>query len=172
MKFVLGSSNKAKKQALEEWLNNNFEQKCEIETISVESNVSAQPLSIEATIEGAINRAKNALNKSKNADFGVGLEGGVFKVGGKMFLNGWASIVSKDGEVMLGAGPSVELPAEIVQKLENGIELGEVMEQMHKRDVRNFEGAFGILTKNMITRTKSFELALICAWAKNEYAWI
>jgi non-canonical (house-cleaning) NTP pyrophosphatase len=34
-----------------------------------------------------------------------------------------------------------------------------------RKGVRENEGAFGILTRNRITRTESFKLALVCALA-------
>ena len=169
MKFVLGSKNKAKIEAVENWLKNNFKNFNSVEGVEVESEISEQPLSNEVTIDGAINRAKNALELRPDADYGVGLEGGVYKVKEKMFMNGWACLIGKDNIIKIGSTPSIEVPEEIALKLENGQELGDVMKEMHERDIRNYEGAFGILTKNMITRSKSFEMALICAWGDMDY---
>ena len=49
----------------------------EITSLSVPSGVSAQPFSDEETMQGAINRAKRALEEG--APIGIGLEGGVMK---------------------------------------------------------------------------------------------
>ena len=57
------------------------------------SEVSAQPLSDNETMTGAINRAKNAL-KSEDAQIGVGLEGGVVKTEHGYFLCNWGAIVT------------------------------------------------------------------------------
>ena len=56
MKVVVGSKNKTKVGAVEKvWKD------AEITSISVPSGVSAQPFSDEETMQGAINRAKRAL---------------------------------------------------------------------------------------------------------------
>ncbi|HAX72989.1 MAG TPA: inosine/xanthosine triphosphatase, partial [Firmicutes bacterium] len=50
------------------------------------SEVSAQPLSDDETVQGALNRAKFV---AKHADMGIGLEAGVETLNDTMYLVNW-----------------------------------------------------------------------------------
>jgi len=50
--------------------------------------------------------------------------------------------------------------------IEGRIELGLVIDQMAgMQDVRSRQGAWGVLSRDLVTRSMSFELALIAAFA-------
>ena len=50
--------------------------------------------------------------------------------------------------------------------IEGRKELGLVIDEVSgKRDVRSREGAWGVLTRDLVTRSMSFEVALIAAFA-------
>ena len=53
----------------------------EIEGVSVSSEVSDQPSSDLEAFQGAWNRAENASKKIENADFWVGIQGGIEEKG-------------------------------------------------------------------------------------------
>ena len=53
---------------------------------SVPSDVSSMPLSIEETMNGARNRAKNLVKAGIVADYYIGIEGGTTDVLGKKYL--------------------------------------------------------------------------------------
>jgi non-canonical (house-cleaning) NTP pyrophosphatase len=59
------------------------------------------------------------------------------------------------------------VPPELVKKVVEGRkELGLVIDEVSgKRDVRSREGAWGVLSRDLITRSMSFEVALIAAFA-------
>ena len=71
----------------------------------VVSGVANQPMSDAETMEGALNRARNALRADDSAHYGsirniryilgVGLEGGVQKIGNCWFESGWIAIVDR-----------------------------------------------------------------------------
>lgn len=123
---------------------------------SVSSGVSEQPFSDEETIQGAINRAKAAL-ESEGADLGIGLEGGVVETEFGMFLCNWGAIIDKDNEPIIAGGARILLPDEIAKELKKGIELGDVMEAFTKqKDIRSHEGAIGIFTNHYVTRKDMF----------------
>jgi len=159
----VGSINRIKRRAVEESCSDLFG-KVEIRTYAVPSGVSHTPLSDEAMIEGAINRAVGAFNRSE-ADLGIGLEGGVTITPYGPFLKGWVAV--HDGENrFIGATPAIPLPRHLMDELNRGRELSDVMDESSgRKDVRSNEGAFGILTGNRITRILSFKLALYCALA-------
>lgn len=75
MKVVLGSTSDSKIQILKDTLQPMSRQNLEISGVEVASGVADQPLDETTTIQGAINRAKNALSKTQGYDFAVGLEG-------------------------------------------------------------------------------------------------
>ncbi|MFD1777584.1 DUF84 family protein [Fredinandcohnia salidurans] len=123
---------------------------------SVSSGVSAQPFSDEETIQGAINRAKSALEK-EGTDIGIGLEGGVVETEFGMFLCNWGAIVDKDNDPIIAGGARILLPSEIARELKKGIELGDVMEDFTKqKDIRKAEGAIGIFTNQYVNRKDMF----------------
>jgi inosine/xanthosine triphosphatase len=82
------------------------------------------------------------------------------------FLRGWA--YATDGKRgAFGAGPSISVPPAIVKTVVEGrSELGEVIDELAgARDVRSRQGAWGVLSRDLVTRSMSFELALIAAFA-------
>jgi non-canonical (house-cleaning) NTP pyrophosphatase len=104
------------------------------------------------------------------ADLYVGLEGGFhsISVGGEWhtFLRGWA-YATNGKRSSFGAAPSISVPEAIVKKvIEGRSELGLVIDEIAgSRDVRSRQGAWGVLSRDLVTRSMSFELALIAAFA-------
>lgn len=148
--------------------------KAEIMARPVETNAPAMPLNDIQLMRGARERteALRALleREGERADFYVGLEGGFHSITLEgvrhTFLRGWA--YATDGaRGHFGAAPSVTVPRQIVERVErSGRELGEVMEEVAgERDVRGRQGAWGVLSRELLTRSMSFESALIAALA-------
>ena len=63
--------------------------------------------------------------------------------------------------------PSIEVPDAIVKDVISGKrELGIVIDEVAgMRDVRSKQGAWGVLSRDLLTRSMSFEAALIAAFA-------
>jgi len=140
----------------------------------VEVSVPAMPLTDWQLMQGARERAfaaQQALNARRlDADIYVGLEGGFHSISIEgewhTFLRGWA--YATDGERgAFGSAPSISVPPDIVKSVVEGLkELGEVIDQVTGgRDIRSRQGAWGVLSKDLVTRSMSFELALIAALA-------
>lgn len=140
----------------------------------VETNAPAMPLTDWQLMEGARERAlavRDSLHSRRlEADIYVGLEGGFhsISIGGEWhtFLRGWA--YATDGEKnAFGAAPSISVPPEIVKSVVQGRrELGIVIDEVAGgRDIRSKQGAWGVLSRDLVTRSLSFELALIAAFA-------
>jgi inosine/xanthosine triphosphatase len=140
----------------------------------VETSAPAMPLTDWQLMEGARERALAArdslLSRRLEADIYVGLEGGFhsISIGGEWhtFLRGWA--YATDGErSAFGGAPSISVPSEIVKNVVQGRrELGMVIDEVTgTRDVRSKQGAWGVLSRDLVTRSMSFELALIAAFA-------
>jgi non-canonical (house-cleaning) NTP pyrophosphatase len=66
-----------------------------------------------------------------------------------------------------GSSPSIAVPNSIRQAvIEGQRELGIVIDEVAgTRDVRSRQGAWGVLSRDLVTRSLSFELALIAAFA-------
>jgi len=140
----------------------------------VTTNVPAMPLTDWQLMQGARERALAVrdLLRSKRlaAQIYVGIEGGFHSISIEgqwhTFLRGWAYATDGKRE-SFGAAPSISVPAQIVKSvIEGKSELGLVIDEVAgKRDVRSRQGAWGILSRDLVTRSMSFEMALIAAFA-------
>ncbi len=141
---------------------------------AVETNVPAMPLTDWQLMQGARERALAVRDllagRRLTADIYVGLEGGFHSISIEgewhTFLRGWA--YASDGKRgHFGSAPSISVPASIVKKvIEGRRELGLVIDDVAgTRDVRSRQGAWGVLSRDLVTRSMSFELALIAAFA-------
>ena len=140
----------------------------------VETDVPAMPLTDWQLMEGARKRAlavRSVLDKKRlTADLYVGLEGGFHSISIEgewhTFLRGWA--FAFDGSRgYFGAAPAISVPASIVKRvIEGRSELGDVIDRVAgARDLRSRQGAWGVLSRDLVTRSMSFELALLAAFA-------
>jgi inosine/xanthosine triphosphatase len=140
----------------------------------VETNIPAMPLTDWQLMQGARERALAARDVLRSrrleADIYVGLEGGFHSISIEgewhTFLRGWA--YATDGEQgAFGAAPSISVPAPIVKTVVEGRrELGAVIDDVTGgHDIRSKQGAWGVLSRDLVTRSMSFELALIAAFA-------
>jgi inosine/xanthosine triphosphatase len=141
---------------------------------SVKTDAPAMPLTDWELMSGARQRARAVrrilTEQSLDADLYVGLEGGFHSISVEgewhTFLRGWAFVT--DGERgSFGMSPSIEVPPEIVKNvIEGKRELGLVIDEVAGvRDARSRQGAWGLLSKDLLTRSMSFESALIAAFA-------
>jgi inosine/xanthosine triphosphatase len=140
----------------------------------VETAVPAMPLTDWQLMQGARERALAArdslMSRRLEADLYVGLEGGFHSVSIEgewhTFLRGWAFVTNGDRGAF-GAAPSISVPPYIVKNVVEGRrELGTVMDEVTGgRDIRSKQGAWGVLSRDLVTRSMSFELALIAAFA-------
>jgi len=141
---------------------------------AVTTNAPAMPLTDWELMNGARQRALAVrdilMEQELAADLYVGLEGGFhsISVDGEWhtFLRGWA--FATDGERgSFGMSPSIGVPDAIVKNvIEGKRELGLVIDEVAGvRDVRGKQGAWGVLSRDLLTRSMSFEAALIAAFA-------
>jgi non-canonical (house-cleaning) NTP pyrophosphatase len=141
---------------------------------AVETDAPAMPVTDWQLMHGARARAlavRDELQKEgASAQLYVGLEGGFHSISiddeWHTFLRGWA--YATDGRSgYFGAGPSVTVPHSITDMVIDGRrELGVVIDEVaNERDVRSRQGAWGVLSRDLLTRSMSFESALIAALA-------
>lgn len=140
--------------------NENFE----VKGVAVSSGISNQPLSNSETLQGAKNRVDNAYNLYPDADFWVGIEGGVEKINSDMESFAWIFIKSKDGIRGKSRTSTFFLPPQVINLVLKGKELGEADDIVFKRhNSKQANGAVGILTDNIITRTSYYKEAVVLA---------
>ena len=161
---VVGSQNPVKVLAVQNGFSKMFpELDFEYHTCSVLSGVSDQPSSDQETLQGAANRAINAANMMPEADYWIGIEGGIADFENEMIAYAWIVVKSRYG---LGKGRSGTffLPPTIATLIQEGKELGEADDIIFRRNnTKQNEGAIGLLTGNVINRISLYEHALILA---------
>ncbi len=160
-KVIISSKNPVKIQAVKNGFEKMFpNQQFEFVGVSVPSNVSNQPSSNSETFFGAKNRADNAANQV-NADFYVGIEGGIEHINNEAQAFAWI-VINSAGKYGKSRTGTFFLPREIVKLLKEGKELGEADDIVFKRSNSKQEnGAVGILTGDVIDRTKYYTEAVI-----------
>lgn len=117
----------------------------------------------DATIRGALKRAKQAIRSS---DFGVGIEAGLFwsRKLRKYFDVQYCAIVDSTGFITLGHGPGFSYPDQIAELLENGYSVSEAVKELYGiKNIGKGKGAVGLLSKDLIDRTRLTEQAVIMA---------
>lgn len=164
-KIVVGSKNKTKVAAVEQIF-----QASSVRAISVSSEVSVQPTTDEETRLGAYNRAKNARLHEENC-IGIGLEGGIMQLDGKLYLCNWGVLITEDDDTFTASGGRIELPDSFLLDIEAGMELSDIMNAYTKRKgIRYFEGAVGIFTNGLVLRQQLFEHVVLLLKGQMEYA--
>ncbi|MBU4452827.1 inosine/xanthosine triphosphatase [Patescibacteria group bacterium] len=163
-KVIIASKNPVKIQAVKNGFEKMFStQKFEFVGVSVSSDVADQPSTNDETYQGAKNRAHNAFSEVKDADFYVGIEGGIEYIENEMEAFAWVFIQSagRCGKARTG---TFFLPKQVVELIREGKELGEADDIVFKRNnSKQGNGAVGILTGDVIDRTKYYVEAVILA---------
>lgn len=148
----------------------------EVMGFEVETGVSHTPRSCTELMAGARGRCE-ALRSvvERKAAYFVGLEGGLDVIyenrretGRRLvFLESWAYVSDAGGRGFYGRSGAILLPdALAIEVLDRGTELSDAIEAYAGvQGVRDSQGAWGILTKNLINRQESFRIAVISAFA-------
>lgn len=134
------------------------------EGISVPSGVSDQPRDDAETFTGAMNRANGAYAQGLDADFYVGIEGGIEEKNGEVEAFAWIVIKKSDGRVGKGRSGTFFLPPQIVDLIHQGKELGEADDIVFgKQNSKQKDGTVGALTDNVIDRTVYYTEPVVLA---------
>lgn len=164
MNIIVGSNNKAKVNAVRSVFSNEI-----VIGHAVPSLVSAQPFSDTETKKGAINRATQCASLEPNV-VGIGLEGGVMYMEKELYLCNWGALVTDDKQLYTASGARIRLSKEITKGLENGEELGNLIDDyIQKKNVRNYEGTIGIFTNGLISRKEMFSHVVTLLKGQWEY---
>ena len=166
---VVGSVNPVKLAAVQAGFGAIFRQeRFELRGVEVPSGVSDQPMTDGETLQGARQRAENARKYAPQADFWVGLEGGVDAVPGNpeaLLTFAWVVVLSAEQSGCARTGAFV-LPAQVARLVCSGLELGEADDQVFgTQNSKQHNGAVGLLTHDALKRAEFYaqavQLALI-----------
>ena len=165
----------------------------EVVAMEVASGVRHTPLTREDLMAGARQRAETlagvARSEGHRWKYFVGLEGGFDVIPGLdaipsldvvpeldvvreaeqrwVFLESWAYVADDSGRAAYGRSGSVLVPETLANSVvDQGVELSQAIDAFADRhNIRDAEGAWGILTRGLITRQESFRVAVINAFA-------
>ena len=136
----------------------------QVVAVDVPSSVNAQPCGLAEILLGALNRASQALASIDNAEYGVGIEAGIFLINNLVLDLQVATIVDKDNRVSIGFSQAFMMPNEWSDKLIKGVELADIASKTLSRpDIGRRLGLIGYLTQGLVTRTMLPESALLMA---------
>jgi inosine/xanthosine triphosphatase len=146
-----------------------------VEGIEVESGVGHTPASRAELMAGARQRAEAlvriARERGERWRYFVGLEGGldVVQENGRrlVFLENWAYVTDGAGRSAYGQSGGILIPELLAAEvLDRGVELATAIDAYAGgHGIRDAQGAWGILTRNLITRQDAFRTAVINAFA-------
>ena len=165
MKIVVSSLNPVKVAAVREAFSAQFpENELDLQSVSVPSGVADQPMSDDETRRGAVNRAANARASVPEADFWVGLEGGLDLFDGKLMAFAWMAISGPRGFVSETRSATLPLPPAVQELVEKGLELGEANDRVFATvNSKQAGGAYGLLTDGRYTREDIYAQTLVLA---------
>lgn len=167
-KAALGSQSAVKKAALAPFAS-------EVLCFSVDSQVPAQPIGESQTRQGAQSRSRAAYAcaQSEAVEFGVGLEGGVLIEEDRCFLINWGALYApwlKDC-IIESCGPRLELPQQLIEPLQNGEELRDVIASFKKKVPPDLDplsaSAMSLFSMGAFRREEMFEV--ICRSLLGQY---
>jgi len=155
----------------------------EVMGFAVDSGVGHTPLSSAESMRGARQRTEALIQMTSGQDdsfhYFVGLEGGleVMDSSGedtgsdgngdrRVFLESWA-YVSDGSRGHFGRSGGIELPPALAHEvLDKGVELASAIDKFAgMAGIRDNQGAWGVLSNNLITRREAFRVALVAAFA-------
>jgi inosine/xanthosine triphosphatase len=146
----------------------------EVVGVEVESGVGHTPATREELMRGARRRAEALMRIARERGepwrYFVGLEGGLDVIaengGRRVFLESWA-FVSDGIRGAFGRSGGIEVPAILAEEVLNrGVELSVAIDKFAGgKGIRDAQGAWGVLSNNLITRQDAFRVAVVSAFA-------
>lgn len=165
-KVLIGSENSVKIESTRQSFSQFFKP-VEVHGLSADSGVSPQPFN-EDTFTGAKNRAEQVkrINDEQylNANFFVGIEGGVLQLHNRYFQFTAIYILDQQHRESFGTTGMYELPNWIVEKLLTGTELAYIIDELaQESNTKEKQSASGLLTNGAINRLQNYTQAITFA---------
>jgi inosine/xanthosine triphosphatase len=164
IKLVVASQNPVKVQAASDGFRQMFPNlPIKVLSLPAASDVAEQPMTDEETLLGAKNRVSNSFAAHPDADFWIGLEGGVAPMEGELAAFAWIVVRSKTSWGRARSG-TFFLPHAVSELVAQGIELGTADDMIFgSKNSKQAGGAIGILTHNILNRKQLYEQAVLLA---------
>jgi inosine/xanthosine triphosphatase len=136
----------------------------EMLSADVDSGVSDQPKSDEETRVGSRNRAMAASDALPEADYWVGLEGGVEVIDEQLMAFAWMAIKGPNRKIGEARSVTLPLPPAVKDLVDSGMELGDANDKVFSTiNSKQGGGAYGLLTNGLYTRESIYTQTLIIA---------
>lgn len=166
MIIAVGSTNPTKIEPVQNVFGHHFED-VQVKGVSVESGVSDQPMNDSDMYKGALNRATNALKQVKDAEYGVGIEGGLDEHDYGWFEKSLVVIVNKTGDIGVGSSGGLVLPNVVIDKIKSGKNLEQAVDEIFgTKEIGEGIGMFGIFTNEVVTRSEGVRHGVAFALAR------
>jgi inosine/xanthosine triphosphatase len=169
MIIAVGSTNQAKVCAVKEVLLDSIRfSQAKVISLSVGSDVSDQPLSLQETIQGAKNRAKNAFNQC-DCQYSFGIESGLMEAceTSSGYLHISACSIYDGIHYSIGLSTGFEVPPQILELVLNKkMDLSQACLHSgisNNTKIGSTEGLIGILTKGKVDRKEYSKQCVITA---------
>ena len=165
MKIVVASRNPVKVNATRQAFETQFpDTTIETESAEVDSGAGDQPDSDAATRIGARTRAIRASESLPDADYWVGIEGGIEVLDGQLMAFAWMAIKGPEGDISEARSTTLPLPPAIKELIQERMELGEANDRVFATvNSKQGGGAYGLLTNGRYTRESIYTQTLIIA---------
>jgi inosine/xanthosine triphosphatase len=167
MNIRVGSKNPVKVSAVDETIRGyEFLAEAAVEAADAASEVGEQPQSLEETIRGAMNRARNAY---QNCDYSFGIEDGLMEAphASGNFFNVCACVIHDGKDFHLGLSSAHPIPKEIMRLItERGYDMSQAFYETgltQNQKLGSAEGAVAILTRGRLTRKDCVKQAVMMA---------
>ncbi len=170
---VVGSRNPVKSAAVREGFQRFFGgARPAVEGVAVPSGVAAQPMGDTETRRGAIQRALGARAARPQADFWVGIEGGVQVIAEDWYAMAWVAVLGPGEQWGYARSGAFLLPPAVAALLAQGYELGVADDRVFgQHNSKQKMGAVGLLTQGATDRTALYAHTVVLALAPFGPAW-
>lgn len=161
---VVGSKNPVKIACTAAAFTKGFNSPFLVEGVNASSGVADQPKGEAETFLGAQNRVRHAQTIFPEADYWVGLEGGVAEDEQGMYAFAWILVLHASGKSSQAKTGTFYLPSQIAELIRGGMELGHADDLVFKaQNSKQQGGSVGLLTNGLVTRETYYEQALLLA---------
>lgn len=134
-----------------------------LEGIAAASGVSDQPMTDAETLQGARNRAAAARVQRPDAEYWIGIEGGIEPAGDALLAFAWIVVLSRERGGSSRTATFI-LPEEVAALVRQGVELGHADDIVFSRvDSKRRNGSVGLLTGDAIDRVEYYAHAVALA---------
>ena len=164
LRIIVGSKNPVKVGCTRKAFSQAFGNVGLVEGVDALSNIPAQPRSEEETLLGAKNRATHAKSLVPEADYWVGIEGGVDEDPQGMYAFAWIYVLHRSGKSSQSKTGTFYLPPRVVALIQDGMELGHADDLVFQaQNSKQQGGSVGLLTHGLITREGYYQQAMVLA---------